>query len=62
MNIKLNKDEWEFLLCCWQHERSNSYKNYARDLECDIKLDLLNMYDDLLEKLGSEWKDDEAID
>jgi hypothetical protein len=59
MKIDLTKDEWEYLLCGWQYERSNAYRNYVRDVGCDIKLDLLNMYDDLLAKLGNEWIENE---
>jgi hypothetical protein len=59
MKIDLTEEEWEFLKCNWQHERSNSYRSYVRDMECDIKLELLNMYDDLLAKLGTEWVDHE---
>jgi hypothetical protein len=58
MKIDLTKEEWEYLKCSWQHERSHAYRSYVRDKEFDIKLDLLNLYDDLLAKLGSEWEND----
>lgn len=61
MNIKLTKEEWRFIRDWAVMSRPPAYRNYVADVSNNTKLDLLNMYDNILEKLGSEWVDDVSL-